>query len=67
MEETHGLDAPPYEVWELCPVCRGTRVIEGFRCDLCGETITDRFAELDSGARYCGECCHTRELSDLDN
>ena len=50
-EETHGLDSPPYEKWDGCPVCRGDYE-EVHQCKKCGEWHTDD--ELYDG--WCEKC-----------
>lgn len=58
--EPHGLDSPPYEKWDGCPVCRGDYE-EVKPCSQCGDWHTDD--EL-----YCGWCedC-LRESIDYDS
>lgn len=51
-EETHGLDAPPYEKFSGCPICK-SNYEETVRCEIChGEFLID---ELNSGC-VCNEC-----------
>ena len=54
--ETHGLDTPPYEVWNVCPECGGGYV-ETMRCNICDEWITGDYIELDDYSVVC-ECCY---------
>ena len=35
-EERHGLDTPPYEKWDGCPLCRGSYE-QVYQCKECGE------------------------------
>lgn len=56
MVETHGLDTPPYEEYEVCPGCFSTNITKGIQCDCCGEYIIDRYAQVESGERYCDSC-----------
>ena len=50
-EETHGLDSPPYEKWDGCPVCRGGYE-EVHQCKECGDWHSDD--ELYEG--WCETC-----------
>lgn len=50
-EERHGLDAPPYERFNGCPVCRGD-YDETKPCVSCGSEYTD--SELYEG--WCEKC-----------
>ena len=50
-KERHGLDAPPYEKWDGCPICRGGYE-EVRQCKECGEWHTEN--ELYSG--WCENC-----------
>ena len=50
-EERHGLDSPPYEKWDGCPVCRGD-YDEVYQCKGCGDWHTDD--ELYDG--WCEKC-----------
>ena len=61
-EERHGLDTPPYEYLSGCPNCRGA-FTEAYRCDCCGEWITDTYVEIDD-QRYCEDCFTIRNISD---
>lgn len=49
--ETHGLDSPPYEKWDGCPVCRGDYE-EVHQCKECGDWHSDD--ELYGG--WCEKC-----------
>ena len=49
--ETHGLDSPPYEKWDGCPVCKGDYE-EVHQCQECDEWHTED--ELYSG--WCEKC-----------
>lgn len=53
VEETHGLDAPPYERIAVCPYCKGY-FEEMYQCKICGEWYTDD--ELTSGV--CDNCIY---------
>ncbi len=62
--ERHGLDTPPYEVYDACPLCYGSCLAEAFECEGCGEIVTGQYVQLESGERYC-DCCFTiRNLLD---
>lgn len=50
-EERHGLDTPPYEKWDGCPLCRGGYE-EVHQCQECYEWHTED--ELYSG--WCEKC-----------
>lgn len=54
--ERHGLDTPPYEELDVCPSCYGMCILEALFCDGCDAVITERYIELDNGARFCSEC-----------
>lgn len=50
--ETHGLDAPPYEEWSGCPICKGD-FEETKQCKICG----GEFLEYElNGDNVCDEC-----------
>lgn len=53
--ETHGLDTPPYEYFYVCPNCEGS-FIKAFKCDMCGDYITEAYIELVDGKRVCRNC-----------
>ena len=61
-QERHGLDTPPYEEWTGCPQCGGSYTI-AYRCDDCGEWITDEYIKIDD-ARYCSNCYQITDLGD---
>ena len=50
-EERHGLDTPPYEKWDGCPMCKGDYE-EVHQCQECGEWHTED--ELYEG--WCEKC-----------
>lgn len=50
-EERHGLDTPPYEKWDGCPICKGGYE-EVHQCQECNEWHTDE--ELYDG--WCEKC-----------
>ena len=50
-EERHGLDAPPYEKWNGCPICKGDYE-EVHQCQKCGDWHSED--ELTEG--ICGDC-----------
>ena len=50
-EERHGLDAPPYEKWNGCPICKGDYE-EVHQCQKCGDWHSED--ELIEG--ICGGC-----------
>lgn len=59
--ETHGLDAPPYEKWDGCPMCKGGYE-EVRQCKACDGWHTED--ELLGG--YCFDCLEekcTREVA----
>ena len=61
--EKHGFTYPPYEEWYGCPHCGGA-FVDAFRCEYCGEYITDRYIQIEDGKRYCVECYRERDLED---
>ena len=63
-QETHGLDSGPYEGFSSCPYCGGNYT-EAFRCDTCGDWITDGYIKIGND-RYCQDCYEFRELGDED-
>ena len=60
--ETHGLDYGPYESWSGCPCCNGSYT-ETYRCEICGEWITDTYVEI-GDTKYCNECFVIKKLGD---
>lgn len=52
--EKHGLDYGPYEEWDGCPSCGGSYT-ETYRCDCCGEWITNDYVQIDD-ERFCDNC-----------
>jgi hypothetical protein len=34
--EKHGLDAPPFERWSVCPRCEENDFVEAEECERCG-------------------------------
>lgn len=50
-EERHGLDAPPYEKWNGCPICKGDYE-EVHQCQKCGDWHSED--ELTEG--ICSDC-----------
>ena len=63
IEENHGLDAPPYEYFSVCPYCGGA-FTEAYRCDYCGDFIADTYIKLNNGERICSECYIAYELGE---
>ena len=61
--ETHGLYAPPYEVWMGCPCCGGPYT-RAHKCDECGEWITGEYVKLKSGERFCEGCYTLYEIGE---
>lgn len=53
--DMHGLNAPPYEVTQVCPSCGGT-FCEAPYCRTCGEPISGEYIELYDGSAVCPEC-----------
>lgn len=62
--ERHGLDSPPYEHIFVCPRCGSTDLRETYRCDLCGEWITENYIKTSHGSRICGECFTSHEIEE---
>ena len=48
-QESHGLDAPPYEEWTGCPICKGAYE-EIKPCKICGSY------EHETGEDFCNDC-----------
>lgn len=61
-EEHHGLDHGPYECCSGCPRCGGAYT-ETYRCNACGEWITDNYIKVDD-MRFCDNCFYLMELGD---
>lgn len=53
-EERHGLDYGPYEQLSGCPRCGGAYT-ETYRCDYCGEWITDDYVQI-GDEMFCDDC-----------
>lgn len=61
--ERHGLDAPPYEYFEVSPCCQ-SNYTEAFICDKCGEYIdTETYVEIENN-RYCENCFIIKNIYD---
>ena len=61
--ETHGLDTPPYELFNICPNCGGA-FVRAKRCDCCGEVITGEYIKVNDGRCYCDDCCLKYDIAD---
>lgn len=61
--ERHGLDSPPYEVINGCPVCGGSYV-ETMCCNECGSWITDEYIELKDSSVICDKCYKVKNIED---
>ena len=61
--ETHGLDGPPYEVWNVCPECGGAYV-ETVRCHMCADWITSDYVELNNGSIFCSDCYVVKNITE---
>ena len=59
--ERHGLEYGG-ESWSGSPCCKGSYV-DAYKCDCCGEWITDTYVEIDD-QRYCEDCFTIRNISD---
>ena len=60
--ETHGLDSPPYEEWNVCPYCGGATT---YKCDVCGKWIDGEFVEiLPNHEVYCDKCFDLKDIED---
>jgi DNA-directed RNA polymerase subunit RPC12/RpoP len=64
-EETHGLDAPPFEKWLGCPYCGGAYAT-AYKCDCCDEWITGEYTKTANDQRICEGCCTHMEIGDED-
>lgn len=62
--ETHGLDTPPYEVWDGCPYCSGGYV-ETKRCDVCEEWIVGEYIKLNDDTFVCDNCYEVMSVEDM--
>jgi len=62
--EKHGLDTPPYEIYDCCPECGGT-YIDVIYCDSCGDPIVGDYIVLKSGEQYCDNCFTHRNNIEL--
>lgn len=62
VEERHGFDFGPAEIWKYCPNCNSDDFTEAKQCEHCGEW----FAEEDLlGSVFC-EGCFNEMLEDKD-
>lgn len=59
--ETHGIETPPYEVWNGCPECGGSYT-KTFECDVCGEYILGEYITVVNGMKICEECFTTSNI-----
>lgn len=55
---------PAYENLSGCPYCHEAYV-EAYRCDCCGEWITDSYIKVDD-KRFCNGCFTNYDLGDED-
>ena len=62
--ERHGLDTPPYEELLVCPRCESTEIHPAYRCDVCGDWITNSYIKTADGERICGDCYSRCEVED---
>lgn len=62
-EEQHGLDYGPYESFSGCPRCGGAYT-ETYRCDCCGEYITDDYVQI-GDEMYCDNCFTRYNIRDF--
>jgi NAD-dependent SIR2 family protein deacetylase len=53
--EKHGLDTPPYEHFNGCPVCGGA-YDEAVECDRCGELVPSDTVVKFEGDLLCEAC-----------
>lgn len=63
--ETHGLNSPPYEIWNGCPKCAGAYV-ETMCCDQCDNWITGEYIKLKDGAVVCDQCYEVKDIEDMN-
>lgn len=52
-----------YENYTGCPYCNGG-FVEAYKCDCCGDYITDTFIKTDDDKRYCKDCYTHMEIGD---
>ena len=62
IEERHGFDYGPFEVFYTCPFC-GESFATAYQCAACGEIITDSYIKIDHD-RYCSNCYSCYDLGD---
>lgn len=62
--ETHGLDSPPYEETDVCPLCGGY-CKEAILCSVCNDYIVDDYIKLDTGENVCNNCYIKCSIDDL--
>lgn len=62
--DQHGLDSPPYEESEACPVCFESAFIEAFECTECGEYIAGRYIRTEAGLNICDDCYVGRHITE---
>ena len=53
--EKHGLEGPPYEWIQCCPLCGGS-FEPSVECDLCGRDVAESEVKELLGAYLCEEC-----------
>lgn len=63
--ETHGLDSPPYEETDVCPLCGGACSI-AIQCDICNEYIQDDYIKIEDGTIVCSDCYVKHDINDLN-
>lgn len=64
-EERHGLDHGPFETFSGCPRC-SEPYVEAYKCDGCGEFITDTYVKTENDERYCSNCYMVMSLGEED-
>ena len=60
VQESHGLDWPPYEEVPVCPSCGESELINMVQCSCCCEYTPKPYIKTADGNIYC-ENCYTTE------
>lgn len=71
--EKHGLDTPPFERWDACPICGSINLTEAATCKVCQKVVDpencDIFTTNENGVRecYCSTACWMEEEENKRN
>ncbi len=55
-ETTWAWGVPEEYILSSCPVCGGDDFSEGVKCEVCGETVSSRYAERTADGYVCEKC-----------